>query len=66
MALTRYHGISQDRIYTLGWQWYVSKVTGPVADADNHWIAATTRGADDEATYEPNGKRVAGEGRTTS
>ena len=41
----------------LGWQWYVSKVTNPVADADNHWIEATGNG-DDTATYTPFGDCV--------
>ena len=25
----------------LGWDWYVSKVTNPVANAPNHWAPAT-------------------------
>ena len=42
---------------TVTWQWYVSKVTDPVADAPNHWIVATGNGAMDEA-YTPAGDRV--------
>ena len=50
---------------TLGWKWYVSKVSNPVADADDHWIEATgtaTDNADDpkEVTYTPLGERVDG------
>ena len=44
----------------LGWDWYVSKVTNPVADAPNHWAAAT--GTDGEegltTTYTPTGDTV--------
>ena len=48
------------------WQWYVSKVTNPLDDQDEHWIVAT--GADatsvDDTTnssgYTPKGKRVVG------
>ncbi len=49
--------------YTLGWSWYVSKVTNPVADADDHWIAVTgtpTGLTTVESTYTPLGKRVDG------
>ena len=41
----------------LGWTWYVSKVTSPIADAENHWIEATGTGAA-TATYTPAGDRV--------
>ena len=40
-------------------QWYVSKVTSPLADAPRHWIEATGVGADG-ATYTPCGDRVDG------
>ena len=49
--------------YTLGWSWYVSKVSNPVADADDHWIAVTgtpTGLTTVESTYTPLGKRVDG------
>ena len=60
-------GTDPDAPTDITWQWYVSKVTNPVLDEDDHWIMAT--GADASATaatsaYEPKGKRVAGEGRT--
>ena len=48
---------------TLGWRWYVSKVSNPVADVDDHWIAVTgtpTGTSTVESTYIPLGKRVAG------
>ena len=51
------------KTYTLGWRWYVSKVSNPVADADDHWIAVTgtpTGIETVESTYTPLGKRVAG------
>ena len=48
---------------TVTWQWFVSKVTEPVATANNHWIEASGEDADD-ATYMPKGKRVPGTGRT--
>ena len=41
----------------LGWDWYVSKVTNPVADAPNHWAAATGEGAL-TTTYTPTGDTV--------
>ena len=46
----------------VAWQWYVSKVSNPVSDAENHWIVATG----DDATaadggYTPKGKRVEGD-----
>ena len=46
-----------------GWTWYVSKVTDPVADADNHWVVATG-GTPTTAVYTPAGKRVEGENVT--
>ena len=45
----------------LGWDWYVSKVTNPIADAPNHWALATgsVDGADTATTtYTPAGDRV--------
>ena len=50
--------------YTLGWVWYVSKVTEPLPDVDDHWIRATGTATTDTAdprisTYIPAGKRVA-------
>ena len=53
------------KIYTLGWAWYVSKVTEPLPDVDDHWIAATGTVTPDDtdpknSTYRPAGKRVAG------
>ena len=47
---------------TVTWQWYASKVTNPVASANNHWVEASGDDADD-ATYMPKGERVPGEGR---
>ena len=33
---------ASERTYTLGWMWYVSKVTEPLSlIADDHWIEAT-------------------------
>ena len=49
-------GTGDDEV-TLGWQWYVSKVTNPVADVDNHWIMATGDNAT-TATYTPTGDTV--------
>ena len=49
-------GTDDDEV-TLGWRWYVSKVTNPVADAENHWIAATGAGVN-TATYTPFGDCV--------
>ena len=46
-----------------GWTWYVSKVTDPVADADNHWVVATG-GTPTTDVYTPAGKRVEGENVT--
>ena len=43
----------------LGYQWYVSKVTEPLADEPNHWVEATG-GTPTEATYTPAGDRVEG------
>ena len=43
----------------LGWQWYVSKVTNPVDNADNHWAEATGATPNTE-TYTPAGDRVDG------
>ena len=51
---------------TLGWRWYVSKVSNPVADVDDHWtpidmVADNPENIDTvESTYIPRGKRVAG------
>ena len=45
----------------IGWVWYVSKVTNPVADAPNHWAAATGLVAEEDAlttTYTPAGDNV--------
>ena len=51
-----------DDSVTLGWEWYVSKVTNPIADADNHWIPATGDTGDvddtDARIYTPAGDRV--------
>ena len=49
--------------YTLGWRWYVSKVSEPLPDVDDHWIpvgAQPTLNADNPeiSTYIPDGKRV--------
>ena len=33
-------GTDADEV-TLGYQWYVSKVTEPLADEPNHWVEAT-------------------------
>ena len=44
------------------WQWYVSKVTNPIADQDDHWIAATGSGdpgVSNADIYTPAGDRVA-------
>ena len=43
------------------WQWYVSKVTDPVADADNHWVAASgvVSNKAPSSSYTPAGDRVA-------
>ena len=55
-----------DDVKTLGWRWYVSKVSNPVADVDDHWtpIDVVTDNPDNidtvESTYIPRGKRVAG------
>ena len=44
---------------TLGWQWYVSKVTNPIDDAENHWIPATGDvDSNDPRIYTPAGDRV--------
>ena len=52
------------RTYTLGWRWYVSKVTNPVDDVDDHWIPVGSQPDLDTtnpeiSTYTPDGKRVA-------
>ena len=57
-------GEGEDTV-TLGWTWYLSKVSNPVADVDDHWIAATgpvTADTTDprNSTYTPAGERVAG------
>ena len=47
----------------LGWDWYVSKVTNPVANAPNHWAPATGVVVGDETattTYTPAGDNVTG------
>lgn len=49
-------GTGADEV-TLGWTWYVSKVTNPVANVESHWIAATGAGAA-TATYTPHGDCV--------
>ena len=43
------------------WQWYVSKVTEPLVDEDDHWIVATGSGTSvsTAAAYTPAGDRVA-------
>ena len=41
----------------LGWQWYVSKVTNPVDDIENHWAIATGN-TPTAARYTPAGDRV--------
>ena len=46
-------------LVTLGWQWYVSKVTNPIANAENHWVLATGEGAT-TVTYTPFGDCVNG------
>ena len=48
--------IADDAII-IAWQWYVSKVTNPIVDADNHWIEATGSG-NATATYIPHGNCV--------
>lgn len=55
-------GTGDDEV-TLGWMWYVSKVTEPVATVDDHWILVGTQPAagDNTATtttYTPAGDRV--------
>ena len=55
-------GTGDDQV-TLGWTWYVSKVSNPVADVADHWIAVTDTPANInaiESTYTPLGKRVIG------
>ena len=49
-------GTGEDEV-DLGYQWYVSKVTEPLADEPNHWVEATGDG-DDSATYTPAGDRI--------
>ena len=56
------------KAYTLGWSWYVSKVTEPLPDVEDHWIPATGAVTADTnspadpklSIYTPVGKRVAG------
>ena len=58
-------GTGDDQV-TLGWSWYVSKVSNPVADVADHWTpidVVASNPADIntvESTYTPRGKRVAG------
>ena len=51
------------KTYTLGWEWYVSKVTEPLPNVDDHWILATGIEATETdaswSSYTPAGKRVA-------
>ena len=50
----------------VGWMWYVSTVTNPVGDADNHWAPVTgivNTGSGDESLmtdYTPRGDCVDG------
>ncbi len=41
----------------LGWQWYVSKVSNPDPNAENHWVIATGENPTTN-TYTPAGDRV--------
>ena len=41
------------------WKWYISTVTGPVIDAENHWAPATGDG-NGAASYTPHGDCVDG------
>ena len=50
-------GSSPDEI-TLGWQWYVSKVSDPDPNAENHWVIATGLNPTTN-TYTPRGDGVA-------
>ena len=43
----------------VAWQWYISTVTAPVIDAENHWALATGDG-NDGALYTPRGDCVDG------
>ena len=59
---------ANEKTYVLGWAWYVSKVTEPLPDVDDHWIAVTgpvtadTNSPPDSkiSIYMPVGKRVSG------
>ena len=46
-----------DSEITLGWQWYVSKVSDPDPNAENHWVIATGQNPATD-TYTPAGDRV--------
>ena len=46
-----------DPLVTLGYQWYVSKVSTPLADEPNHWVMATGEGTA-TAIYIPAGDRI--------
>ena len=48
-----------DTVTTVSWQWYVSTVTNPLIEAENHWADATGDGKD-MATYFPYGDCVNG------
>ena len=43
----------------VAWQWYISTVTSPVIDAENHWAPATGEG-NGTASYTPRGDCVDG------
>ena len=55
-TITSSVGSGDDEV-NLGWTWYVSKVTKPIANADNHWVLATGAGANTD-TYSPHGDCV--------
>ena len=51
---------TDDDAVTLGWTWYVSKVTDPVDDVESHWIEVGTQPTDTgtSSSYTPVGDRV--------
>ena len=53
-------GSDPDNPTTPTWQWYVSKVTNPNANVEDHWIKAAGTGntGSTAAAYTPAGKRV--------
>ena len=50
---------SEGNATTVAWQWFVSKVSNPVATTEGHWIAAAGAGSNAaNGTYTPAGVRV--------